>query len=118
VLAAVRAGTIDPVVSWELVEELVGVLRRPKLARYRIHEDDVEALLALLAPFLPTVELALEPRDPDDAPVIAAAVAGGAEAIVTGDADLLDDPALRKWLQERAIEVLEPGELLTRLQSD
>lgn len=117
ILAAVRTRLIDPVVSWDLVEELVDVLRRPKLARYRITEEDIEDVVSLLAPFLPTVEVALELRDPDDAPVVAAAVAGGAEAIVTGDRDLLDEPALRAWLRERRIEPFESSELLARLPS-
>ena len=61
------------------------------------------------------MELDVAVRDPRDAPVVAAAVAGRAEAIVTGDADLLADPELCTWLAEREIEVLTPAELLERL---
>ena len=57
----------------------------------------------------------MELRDPGDAPVVAAAVAGAADVIVTGDADLLADEALRPWLAERNVEVLTPVELLERL---
>ncbi len=91
------------------------MLRRPKLSRYQITEEDIENLFALMAPFLPMVEVEITPRDPDDAPVIAAAIAGGAEAIVTGDAGLLGDASLRAWLGERNIELLEPRALLLRL---
>jgi predicted nucleic acid-binding protein len=54
-------------------------------------------------------------RDRDDLPVVASAVAGRVEAIVTGDAHLLEDPDLRAWLGEREIEILSPLELLQRL---
>jgi predicted nucleic acid-binding protein len=43
-----------------------------------------------------------------------AAVAGHADAIVTGDADLLDDEPLTSWLAERGIEILTPSELVQR----
>jgi putative PIN family toxin of toxin-antitoxin system len=115
VLAAIRSGECEPLVSWELVEELVDVLRRPALARYEITERDIADVLVLLAPALPTVELDVSIRDPDDAPVVGAALAGGAEAIVTGDRDLLDDADLRRWLSERGITILTPAELMDRL---
>jgi len=54
-------------------------------------------------------------RDPRDAPVVAAAIAGHAEVIVTGDRDLLEDEELRAWLTVRDVEVLSPAELLERL---
>jgi predicted nucleic acid-binding protein len=88
------------------------VLRRPSIARYGVEEADVEELLVLLAPLLPTVDVGVPVRDPGDAPVVAAAVGGGAEAIVTGDRDFLDDEALLAWLAERRIEVLTPTQLL------
>lgn len=101
--------------SWELAEELVEVLSRPRIRRYGVSAEDIGALMAGLRPFLPTVDLAVEVRDPDDAPVIAAAVAGRAEAIVTGDRDLLDDPALAEWLADRGVALLRPPDLLSRL---
>ncbi len=71
--------------------------------------------MILLSPFLPSVEVDLPLRDPDDAPVVGSAVAGRAAAIVTGDRDLLDDEELRAWLAERSIELLTVRELLERL---
>ena len=85
VLAALRSGAIEGVASWALAEEIAEVLRRPKLARYGLSEDDVREALVLLAPLLPSVDVDVAVRDPDDAPVVASALAGGVEAIVTGD---------------------------------
>ena len=115
VLQAIRDGRLEIVASWELAEELADVLRHPKLRRYGLTEHDVEDVLVLLAPFLPTVEVDVDLRDPRDAPVVAAALAGAADAIVTGDSDLLADEALRGWLAERDVEVLTPVLLLERL---
>jgi putative PIN family toxin of toxin-antitoxin system len=102
-------------VTWELVEELADVLQRPKLSRYEFGPQDVEDLLLILAPVLPDVDLDVQLRDSADVPVVAAAVAGRAEAIVTGDRDLLDDAALRSWLADRGVRLLAPTELLREL---
>jgi predicted nucleic acid-binding protein len=79
-------------------------------------EEDVKDVLTLLAPFLPSVDIDVPIRDPADAPVVAAALAGDAEIIVTGDKDLLEDLDLRRWLAIRRIEVASPFEFLQRLQ--
>ena len=100
-------GEVDP--------KIAEVLRRPRLARYGLSEDDVREALVLLAPLLPAVEVEVAIRDREDVPVVASALSGRVNAIVTGDAHLLDDPDLRAWLAERGIEVLRPGELLQRL---
>jgi len=102
-------------VSWELAREIVDVLRRPAIRRYGVTEGDIDELLVLIGPMLPDVDMAVEVRDRDDAPVIAAALTGRAEAIVTGDRDLLDDPALRAWLADRSVAVLTPPGLLELL---
>jgi len=92
-------------------------MRRPRLARYAIDQRDIEDVLRLLAPSLPTADIEVPIRDPDDAPVVAAALAGAADTIVTGDADFLADAALRDWLAERRVTVATPVELLARLGS-
>ena len=117
VLEAVRRGSIEPVVSWDLAEEIVAVLRRPRIRRSGISEDDVTDVLVLLSPFLPSIDVDVEVpiRDAGDAPVIAAAIAGRAEAIITGDRDLLEAPDFRTWLADRDIEVMTPVEALGRL---
>jgi putative PIN family toxin of toxin-antitoxin system len=87
-------------------------VRRPKLRRYEISDEDVADLLVLIARELPEVDVDVEIRDPADAPVVAAAVAGAARAIVTGDADLLENDDLRAWLRTRDIELFRPAEFI------
>jgi putative PIN family toxin of toxin-antitoxin system len=111
----VREQALDVVATWELAEEVGEVLRRPQFSRLRVSEADVVAVLSYLAPLLPAVEVDIPLRDPRDLPVVAAAVAGRADAIVTGDRDLLDDVELRVWLSEHGVEVLTPAELVNRL---
>jgi predicted nucleic acid-binding protein len=91
------------------------VLERPKLRRYEVDPETLEVLLRFLAPELPQVEVDVATRDPDDAPVVAAALAGGAEAIVTGDRGLLDHDELHRWLSDRGVAVLSPRDFLARL---
>lgn len=98
--------------SWALAREVVDVLRRPKLECYGIAKGEIDELVGVWGPLLPTVEVQVEIRDPDDAPVVATALAGKATAIITGDLDFLDDERLRAWLAERGIEVLVPAEVL------
>jgi putative PIN family toxin of toxin-antitoxin system len=115
VLSAARRGEVELVLSWELVEEIVDVLGRPKLARYEVDTEAVRALLRFFAPALPTVEVDVALRDPDDVHVIRTALAGGASAIVTGDRDLLADEEARAWLRERGVAVHTPTSLLAEL---
>lgn len=117
VLAAVRERRIVAFASWALADEIVEVLRRPKLARYGLTASDVEDVVHLLGPLLPWVEVDVPLRDPSDVPVVAAAVAGAADVIVTGDKDLLDDTPVRLWLLRRAIEPVTAAQTLRRLDA-
>jgi uncharacterized protein len=91
--AVVRAVREDQtLISTATWLELCDVLRRPKFARY--------TKPGLLEPYLKSVRMAAEPvdpsiriracRDPKDDKFLEVAVHGRADAIVTGDADLLD----------------------------
>jgi len=114
-VCAASASRFEVVATWELAQELLAVVARPKLRRYRITPKDERQVLVLLARAFPSIEMNVPLRDPDDAAVVAAALADHAEAIVTGDRDLLEDGELQAWLRERGVEVLTPIELLARL---
>lgn len=115
VVQAVRDGRLTALASWELAAELVEALRRPKLERYEVTETDIASLLLFIATQLPEVDVEVELRDPADAKVVAAAVAGRADLIVTGDRDLLDDLELHDWLRVRGIAIETPASLVDRL---
>lgn len=78
VLEAVLAGTLEPVMSWQLAEELTDVLTRPKPARYEISEDTLQTVLMFLTRTLARVEVDVPARDPRDVPAVAAALGGNA----------------------------------------
>ena len=113
-IEAAGAGSLELFTSEALIAELAGILGRAKftaklrqknlsaaeiVARYREIAETVEA-----APIEETVL-----RDPDDAAVLACALAIRAEAIVSGDADL---HALGSY---QDIPVLSPADCLKRI---
>lgn len=113
-IQAADDGGLELFTSEALIAELAGILQRAKfaarlaqlnsspaevVARYREIADTVEAP--------PIEESAL--RDPDDAAVLACALAAQAEAIVSGDDDL---HALGSF---QGIPVLSPAQTLQRI---
>jgi uncharacterized protein len=94
ILAAARAGRLTLFTTPELLDELQDVLSRPKLAR-RMAGVGVAAstLLVSFAALAVLVKPASIPPvvldDPDDDAVLACAIAARAQAIVSGDAHLL-----------------------------
>jgi putative PIN family toxin of toxin-antitoxin system len=82
------------VISLYLVEELIHVLSCPRIARQvHLEEDELAAILAALlsqAEVTPgRLRLPGVTRDPKDDAVVACAVEGEADYIVSGDQDLL-----------------------------
>lgn len=88
-----QAGSCQPLVCAETLKELARVLSYPK---FKLTADEQQELLADYLPYCAAVKLpsAKPPagivcRDADDLPFLHLAVAGKAEALVSGDADLL-----------------------------
>jgi putative PIN family toxin of toxin-antitoxin system len=85
-------GDLVPLASTETVNELLRVLAYPKFGLTQSEQDE------LLADYLPYAEIVRIPhppppvpecRDPQDQPFMQLAAAGQAQALVSGDQDLL-----------------------------
>ena len=93
------------------MDELDDVIHRPKFASW-ISEVEADALTAKLRTDAVFVEDPANPpalvRDPKDDFLLALAVAAGADALVSGDNDLLDltDPPVPIWTVSEALERL------------
>jgi putative PIN family toxin of toxin-antitoxin system len=93
-LNQLRSGAAELIITQELIDEITRVIHRDKFATILKHanskpEQILEELRAL-AEVIVAAPLA-QPvcRDPDDDAVLACAVSGRADCIVSGDADLL-----------------------------
>ncbi len=93
VLARLRDGEYTAVYSEPLLDEMLAKLVLPRIRdKYHLGDSDVADLLALLAlrgELVRPERKVRVCRDSDDDKVIEAALAGGAEWVVTGDDDLL-----------------------------
>ncbi len=86
-----QARHVCPLVSRTTVEELIRALDYPK---FDLTADEQGDLLADYLPWCETVNISKPPklpkcRDPFDRPFLELALAGRADALVTGDKDLL-----------------------------
>ena len=112
VRATWRSGRVRPLVSRATATELIRVLAYPKFA---LTTGEREDLLDDYLPFCETVVLPDPPppipwvRDPCDRPVLELALAASADALVSGDGDLL---ALADAFP---IPVLSPADFRRRL---
>ena len=86
-----NSGRIRPLAGRETTAELIRVLGYPK---FRLSDADRQDILEDYLPFCETVTVPDPPpavpecRDPFDRPFLELALAGNADALVTGDADL------------------------------
>ncbi len=105
-----QSGLLQPLVSTATVQELIRVLTYPK---FKLSAAEQHELLADYLPFAEVVSVPQPPppvpdcRDPHDLPFLHLAVAGKAELLVTGDADLLAlaAPGTRPRLRCRVLTV-------------
>jgi putative PIN family toxin of toxin-antitoxin system len=113
-IEAAGDGALELFTSEALLAELAGILGRAKFAvmlrRKNLQAAEIVARYRELAETVDAAPLeAPALRDPDDAAVLACAVAARADAIVTGDGDL---HALGDY---RGIPVLSPAQALRRI---
>jgi putative PIN family toxin of toxin-antitoxin system len=119
VLEAWRRRLFRLIVSALLYQELAEVLRRPKLAqRYGLTTEEITVILNLIARWArvvrPVDRLPIAVRDPKDEMVLATALGGRADYLVTGDQDLLVlDGAAARW----PLRIVTAREFLERLGS-
>lgn len=114
VLNALRDNRFLVIYSTPIVMELIEVLSRPIFSdKYHIQSDDVTALINLmrLRGELVAISRKLEIcRDPKDDKFFEAALAGEADSIVSGDADLI---ILHPF---EGISIIRPAEFLAKLK--
>jgi putative PIN family toxin of toxin-antitoxin system len=114
VLRQLRAGAYTLLYSEALLEELVDVLSRPRIRdKYDLHPADIEAVLALILLrgelIIPNRRIRIC-RDASDDKLLEVASCGKADAVVSGDQDLL---ALNPF---EGVEIVEPAAFLTMLE--
>ena len=89
-------------------EFILGELRGHLVGKFKYTDQDADEAIALLESQMQIVTpISLDQpvcRDPDDDQILATAIAGQAECIVTGDKDLL---VLQRF---KAIEILSPSD--------
>ena len=112
IVQAWSAAQFDLILSETMLEEIGRVLAYPKIRR-RLHwnQETISRYLLLLrfkTEIVDTGGITAEvPDDPQDAPVLATLIAGGASFLVTGDSDLL---AL-----QRRYPIITPVEFVKKL---
>lgn len=113
VLRALRDGRFTALYTTDTLVEIINVLGRPAFrVKYHIEPDDISALINLvrLRGELVTPQRAITAcRDPKDDKFLEAAVAGKADCLVSGDADLLTLTPFE------GLPILRPAEFLARL---
>jgi putative PIN family toxin of toxin-antitoxin system len=93
VLLRLRQGEYTLLYARSLLEELIDVLNRPRIRdKYRLTGGDIQTVLGLIllrGEEVTPLERITACRDPKDDKFLEVAVAGQADAIVSGDQDLL-----------------------------
>lgn len=120
VLEAREASPFVVVISQPLLDELEAVAQRPRLKK-AIDAAQTKALVEQLRWRAQWVEADAVPprcRDPKDHPVLATAISGQADAIVSGDGDLRAGDDLRQQMLERGVKIWGVSGLLSALQAE
>ena len=106
-----RTGLIKPLESLQTTVELIGVL---SYSKFNLDSAEIESFLSDYLPWAEMVDVpeglgVPDPRDPNDRPFLGLAIADNADALVTGDTDLL------VLAPEFPIPIITPRELREKL---
>ena len=113
IIVAWRSGKFTLVVSREIAEENLEVLRRPKFKIEKAEVDDFAALLLDRADFvIPMESLDVISDDPSDNKFLEAAVTGNASLVVSGDNHMLNLGSFRN------ISIIKPRKFVDMLRSE
>lgn len=107
ILIAWQQRQFQLVTSQALLDEFQMVWQRPRF-RGRISSEQAGQLYTQMTIRSKLVELKTVPprcRDPKDDPVLATAIDGHADAVVTGDDDLRADEELRRLMAEYRVQL-------------
>jgi putative PIN family toxin of toxin-antitoxin system len=120
-VTAFLAGRFTLVTSTPLLAEVESVLARPRIARRsRLTRTEVVDLVASMRDLSDVVPVSGERgicRDPDDDVVIETAIGGLADLLVSGDADLMSDPAVIALMAKAGIRLLTVAECVAELDT-
>ncbi|MBE9141502.1 putative toxin-antitoxin system toxin component, PIN family [Nodosilinea sp. LEGE 07088] len=119
VLEAFNADKFQLIMSSPLMDEFHEVWNRPRL-RKQIDPNQANRLEQQLRHRAVWVEVETIPpncRDPKDLPVLATAIDGSANVIVSGDNDLRDDDGLREAMAIHQIRLLGVNSFLASLDT-
>lgn len=118
-IEAGRFGRFAVITSLPLLEELLEVLRRPRIMKVRqTTVEDAEAYVrgvAAVARWVSVSGTLRLCRDPDDDWVLETAMVGGATHVVSRDEDVTRDQELGKQLEIRGIATITVSRLLAVL---
>ena len=120
ILEAFKSNKFQLIFSQPLLDELHEVWNRPRL-RQKIDPNQATRLEQQLINRSVFVEVSTVPpncRDPKDLPVLATAIDGAADVIVSGDNDLRADHALRTAMETHGIRLLGVNSFLNCLEED
>jgi hypothetical protein len=113
------ANRFELIMSLATLTELRHVLAQPDVQRYvdPTKSDQLLRLIEQRATFVQPDLSAPQCRDPQDTALIATAVGGQANFLVTADTDLLDDPDLSAKLAALGIQVIMARDFIEVLKT-
>jgi len=118
ILKAFNENKFQLIISQELWDEFHDVWNRPRLRKYIEPNQalQLEKQLRNRSIWIETKTIPPHCRDPKDLPVLATAIDGKANIIVSGDDDLRADDDLRKAMDQYSIQLLGVNSFLKILE--